>query len=404
MTDKTHAVGQMQGYLRQVHQMYCELISIDEITVSTEALDDVAVQGEDGSIIMEQTKSVTSGDNPTTDRSSVFWKTIYNWLQYIKNGDLSVNKAVFRFLVISEKNIEPGSVIAQLNTANTIELAKSALLNAKKELWGESEEKKGDIPPSYSDYLNAVFDKQNNDIICELITKMSVVIYESNYDEKIKKKFNAIPGLFSEFADNLYTDMFGWVTDKVVTQFRTGKPAFISKHEFDLALAARQRAYNQKVSIPALSNPIDEAVASSVVKNPNPDTYIRQLELIEADFTDKCKAASDFLRTKEETTKRAEKGLFITNSMNDYKDKLKRSWSNARTRARLSSGTEVEKGVLVLSEASDAALSMQLQGADVPSFFGSGSLHALANAPKEKPEIGWHPQYEKLLKGGIDNG
>ena len=111
MTDKTHAVGQMQGYLRQVQQMFSELISLDEVTVSIEALDDVAVQIDDGSVIVEQMKSVTSSDNPTTDRSSVFWKTIYNWLQYIKNGDLSANTDVFRFLVISEKSIEPGSII-----------------------------------------------------------------------------------------------------------------------------------------------------------------------------------------------------------------------------------------------------------------------------------------------------
>jgi hypothetical protein len=197
--------------------------------------------------------------------------------------------------------------------------------------------------------------------------------------------------------------MFGWVMDKVVTQCKTGKPAFISKNEFDSALSAHQRAYNQNASIPALSDPIDESVVSGVVTNPNPDTYIRQLELIELDFTDKCKAASDFLRTKEETARRAEKGLFIPNSMNEYMDRLKRSWSNARTRVRISVGTDIEKGTLLLAEASDTALTMKLQDTDVPSFFGTGSLHALANNPKEKPEIGWHPQYETLLKGGNEN-
>ena len=153
--------------------------------------------------------------------------------------------------------------------------------------------------------------------------------------------------------------MFGWVMNKVVTQCTTGKPAFISKHEFDSALSTHQRAYNQNASIPALSDPIDESVASGAVMNPNPDTYIRQLELIELDFTDKCRAASDFLRTKEETVRRAEKGLFIPNSMNDYMDRLKRSWSNARTRARLSTGTDIERGTLLLAETSDAVLTMK---------------------------------------------
>jgi hypothetical protein len=312
-------------------------------------------------------------------------------------------KTLFRLIVISEKDISNDSLVSEFNSANSVESAKSALMNAKSELWGENEEKKGSIPASYYDYLAAVFNVEHSDIIYEIIAKMSVIIFEGDYDEKAKSKFNAIPGLFLEFAEYLYTDMFGWVSERVVTQCKTGKPAYINKREFDSALAAHQRAYNQNNSIPALSVPIDDGVVSGVVKNPNPDTYIRQLELIEADFTEKCKAASDYLRTREETTIRAEKGLFIPSNMIDYTDRLKRFWRSARIRSRSLAGTDIEKGTFLLSEASEAALSMKLQGADVPSFFGSGSLHALANAPKEKPEIGWHPQYETLLKGGVEN-
>jgi hypothetical protein len=393
----------MQGYLRQVQQMFFELISLEEVTVSVEAIDDIAVQGADGSVAVEQMKSVTSNDNPVADRSPVFWKTLYNWLQYALHNDFPIDKTLFRLIVISEKDIADGSIVAEFNSANTIESAKRVLMNAQKGLWGNNEEKKNSIPASYRDYLSAVFDNEHRDTICKLIVKMAVILFEGDYDKKLKEKFNNIPTLFPEFAENLYTDMLGWVTERVVTQCKTGKPAYINKREFDAALSAHQRAYNQNVSIPALSAPIDDAVVSGVVTNPNPDTYIRQLELIEADFTDKCKAASDYLRTKEETIKRADKGLFTLHSMNDYTDRLKRSWSSARTRMRLSVGTEIEKGTLLLSETSEAALSMRLQGADVPSFFGSGNLHALANAPKEKPEIGWHPQYETLLKDGIEN-
>jgi hypothetical protein len=333
----------------------------------------------------------------------VLWKTLYNWLQYALNGDLQVDKTMFRLIVISEKDIADGSIVAGFNSSNNIDLAKHALTNAKRELWGENREKISSIPDSYGHYLNAVFDDKHINTICGIIAKMKVILFEGDYDEKAKSKFYAIPGLFLEFAENLYTDMFGWVMERVVAQCKTGKPAYISKREFDSALAAHQRTYNQAASIPALSAPIDDAVASGVVKKPNPDTYIRQLEFIEADFTDRCKAASDYLRTKEETAKRAEKGLLIPNSMNDYTDRLKRSWSNARIRVSLTAGTNIEKGTLLLSETSEAALSARLQGADVPSFFGSGSLHALANEPKEKPEIGWHPLYETLLKGGVEN-
>ncbi len=401
--NSTHAVGQMQGYLRQVQQMFSELISLEEVTVSVEALDDVAVQKEDGSIIADQMKSVTSCDNPATDRSPVFWKTLFNWLQYVQKGDLLLNKTVFRFLVISENDVTSGSIADQFNNATTVGEAKIALFKAQKELWGENEEKKNSIPTSYCEYLNELFNPKHCDTVCELIAKMSVIIYKNDYDDKLKEKFKAIPALYPEFSDNLYTDMFGWVMNRVVIQCKKGKPAYISKSEFDSALVAHQRAYNQTASIPALSSPINEAVLSGVVKSPHPDNYILQLEFIEADFTDKCKAASDYLRTKEEISIRAEKGLFTPDSMIDYTDRLKRSWSNARIRMRYSPGTDVEKGTFLFSETSDAVLKMKLQGADVPSFFGCGSLHDLANLPTDRPDIGWHPNYEALLRSDNRN-
>lgn len=35
-----------------------------------------------------------------------------------------------------------------------------------------------------------------------------------------------------------------------------------------------------------------------------------------------------------------------------------------------------------------------LQGKTIPIFFGNGTLQSLANSK----EIGWHPQYKKLIK------
>ena len=72
MSKNTHAVGQLQGYLLQTRHMFYELISLDDITVSMELLDDVAIESKGGTIIAEQLKSVTSDNNPLTDRSVVF--------------------------------------------------------------------------------------------------------------------------------------------------------------------------------------------------------------------------------------------------------------------------------------------------------------------------------------------
>ena len=108
MTGNTHVPDKLHGYTLQVRHMMCELISLDiEKIVSVEALEDVAVESK-GSVVAEQIKSVQSGNNPIADRSEVFWKTLYNWYQYVKQGDLSLNNTTFRFVVISNRNVTYG--------------------------------------------------------------------------------------------------------------------------------------------------------------------------------------------------------------------------------------------------------------------------------------------------------
>ena len=87
MPNKTLVPDKLQGYLLQVKHMLFELISVDDRIVSIEKLDDVAVEA-DGTVIAEQVKSVTSANNPIAERSSVFWKTLYNWCTYIEAGAL----------------------------------------------------------------------------------------------------------------------------------------------------------------------------------------------------------------------------------------------------------------------------------------------------------------------------
>jgi hypothetical protein len=85
MPNKTLVPGQLHGYLLQVRHMLYELLSFDKRVVSVEALDDVAVQIANKAVL-EQVKSVTSNNNPLTDRSTVFWKTLYNWCTYIEGA------------------------------------------------------------------------------------------------------------------------------------------------------------------------------------------------------------------------------------------------------------------------------------------------------------------------------
>jgi len=400
MSNNTHAVGPLKGYLLQVRHMLFELISLEEIFVSIELYDDVAVQSSDGLIIAEQIKSVTSDNNPTTDRSAVLWKTFYNWLNYVRNGSLTLDKTRFRMVVASNHKLNIDDILDEFNKSSTNEQAQKALHKAKSKLWGKNGELRTNVPESYGKYLDELFSTANEDFVTQIVVNFSINIHENNYDENLIKKFNNQP-IPQEFAENLITYMLGWIEKKVNIELKQGQPAIISSVDYRNELTAQIRMYNQQNSILALSGEIASEDARTEVKKQ--DIYIQQLDLIEIEFDDKLEAASDYLRTKTETTIRAEKGIFTPQSLEEYNDKLLRLWKNKRNQVLLLANSDVEKGKQLYSGTGEAVIHCKIQGSETPSFFGNGTLQALANEPPEAPKIGWHPKYKELLNGGKQN-
>lgn len=388
----THAVGQMQGYLLQARYMLYELISFDDITISIEKFDDIAVELDDGTIVAVQIKSVTSdNNNPISDSAIAFWKSLYNWFEYVINGSLTIEHTKFRFVVISNKSLNQGDIVQSFNNALDEQQARTALQKAKTKLLNKKDESNSKL---YDKYLIKLFASENEDIFIRIIMKMSVKCYDSNYDVELRKKFSLnIP---PEFVDILFNYILGWVSNHVNESLKQGKPALIKSSDYKKALFAQMRMYQQNYSIPALAQEISESSAITELKQQ--DIYIRQLNLIDAEYETKLDAASDFLRTKAEIVMRADKGLVAEQGLDEYYDKLRRLWKNNRQILILSSSSDINKGKELYYQTSASVINYRLQGGDVPGFFGSGCLQTLANEPKDSPTIGWHPKYKSLLK------
>ena len=109
MSTKSHVPDKLFAYTAQIRQMMFELISLNSCKkVSIEQLDDVATHS--ASITVQQVKSVQSNNNPISDFNPIFWKTLYNWLSYIKNGSLDIDNTKFQFVIISIRAITIGSI------------------------------------------------------------------------------------------------------------------------------------------------------------------------------------------------------------------------------------------------------------------------------------------------------
>lgn len=402
MPNKTLVPDKLQGYLLQVKHMLFELISVDDRIVSIEKLDDVAVET-DGQVIAEQVKSVTSANNPIAERSSVFWKTLYNWCTYIETGVLP-SVAIMRFVVVSNGVATPGGIQESFMNAHSDDEAQKVLTDAKAAILrtaknGSATDMYAALPDSYREYVRYLFDDSRTKIVCDIIKAMEIEIHNNTYDEDLLKRFSNQVGIPSEYVDLLLTDMLGWVTQTVESFTKDNKPAYISAADYRKALNTQIRAYNTNAMLRAVSQVPSEAEQSGEVERL--DTYIRQLQLVEMDDATLYEAASDFLRAKVDKIEWAQRGIVHAQSFEDYREALYRNWTNQKHLMELQYRTDpVACGQAVYFKCRDDSARQKLQGVEVPPFFGSGSLHDLANAPVDSPKIGWHPQYITLLKEG----
>lgn len=402
MPNRTLVPDKLQGYLLQVRHMLYELISVDDRIVSIEKLDDVAVEA-DGKVIAEQVKSVTSANNPIAERSSVFWKTLYNWCTYIETGALP-SGAIMRFVVVSNGIVTPGSIQASFMNACSDSDAQKALADAKKSILGTAQDNFATdmyaaLPDSYREYIRYLFDGNRTKIVCDMIKSMEIEIHNNTYDEDLLNRFSNQVGLPAEYVDLLLTDMLGWVTQTVESFTKDKKPAYISAAEYRKALNTQIRAYNTNAVLRAVSQVPSKDEQSGEIERL--DTYIRQLQLVEMDDATLYEAASDFLRAKIDKIEWAQRGIVHAQSFEDYHDALYRIWTNQKQLMGLQYRTDaIACGKAVYFKCRNDSAQQKLQGVETPPFFGSGSLHDLANTPADSPRIGWHPQYITLLKEG----
>ena len=138
-TKKRHATaapGQYYGYSMVQGVAYftgfCRA-SPDE-AVSIEGLDDISVDGDSG-LLVEQDKSGLA-HNPVADKSLDLWKTLRNWLEGLRNGQIPAGTKFVLYVAQSHT----GSVVERLHNCRSA--ADGAILAQalRLEFWGNGPE------------------------------------------------------------------------------------------------------------------------------------------------------------------------------------------------------------------------------------------------------------------------
>lgn len=373
------APGQYLGFALQPVRMCFHLLSAEDgCGVSLEHLDDVAVHYPDGSILVEQAKSALS-HNALSDWSSDLWKTIANWLEAIRSGELDPNKTLFHLYVTPTKVGKFANAIHVSDSAKQVDAL-------TKEIRQKLKSRKG--IPACIEHLEVFLSATDSERF-ELLKRITVVSRDDDPLDALRAQLRATVPI--QIMDQICEAAIGMAKERADKCIRNKTPALIEVTEFRRIFHAFVKKHNMAGLLASLSpNPATEIVQQTLLGRPG---FIRQLQIVDASDDQQLRAVSDYLRTTADKVLWAEQGHVFEDSFDELDGTLLRHHGSIKSEIDdlHSDKSEVVRGRTVYNRCS--VLQLPLEGREVPGHFTHGSFHALS----EEGTLGWHPRYRELL-------
>lgn len=225
------------------------------------------------------------------------------------------------------------------------------------------------------------------------ITRLKVISLDNDPVDPLRECFRY--SVQPELLDDLCKSVIGIAKENADHLIRKGERAIIRADEFQTKVHAFIRTMNLPNLLTSFASPpSDVTVADVIATRP---TFIRQLELIDANSDVRLRAVSDFLRASADKSIWADKGLIFSDNLSDWEgDLVRRHGAIAREVAIVSrAATFKEQGHLIYDRCTMEQV--PLEGRHLPGHFIPGCFNSLANERR----LGWHPEYSILLEADV---
>ena len=378
----SNAPGQLLGYTLQIPRALVHLLKGGPgDMVCVEVLGDVATLTADSQLTAEEDKS-SINSNPLTNKSTDLWKTFFNWITAINNGEINIHKTIF--ILYSNKAGRPG-IVNTFDSAKTKEEAQNAISEAKKLL------KDVDQDHEIWKFYNYVSNKNENQLI-EVIQKFELQIGSGAGYEEVRNELVRQHLLTSQIPFML-ENLTGWLQRELTERIAAKQSARIKWEDFDKQFKVLfHRIRCLELIDFTLQTGIKEGDIQQQMKiKPR---YLKQLDAISSGSDDIIEAGSAFLRAKVNRDKWIEDEIIDEHVVTEFQEKLISFWNNQRkginlTRKGLS---EKDRGQLLLLNCKDRQET--IRDMHPPSSTIEGTYHALA----DESVLGWHPNWENLFQ------
>ena len=383
------APGQFYGYavVQEARFLQHLLDGRDGDHVTLECLDDVSTEG-NGKLTVEQDKSGLA-HNPVSDRSIELWKTLYNWLEGLRDGSLP-SGTKFVLYVAQDHS---GDVVERLNTCKTKEDAANTIRWLRKEYWGEPPAftHKFSNPNNLRKYLDPVLNAKD-EVLSQILTQFELLKGNGAPYESIAAEMKRMAVGDNAEIDKVLNALIGWAKQRIAKCIEEGHKPLISYEDFHRTLLSYVRSYvrGDKELISFERTITDDEIKDQL----NHGTYVKQLKIVGFEQDDLTDAVVEYLRACADRANWSLCGHVLEESFNQYQQELSKVWRRYKTANANEYNGSPEKIIGQNLYLRCMELRQRLQRMEVPDHFTPGNFHSLA----DDRSIGWHPRYNEILE------
>ncbi|BDR55219.1 hypothetical protein KIMH_13300 [Bombiscardovia apis] len=393
MPRKTTVPQTVLAFKRQYDYMHYRLIKAvrdeSEVKVGLEVYDDVSVEFEKTLELVQIKNQLAQGNKAVTNRSLDFWKTIHNWVDICRSGNLPDDKQiVFSYVVISPHKIDESEVVSAFDRVTPDgEYLDDAIKVIQRLIDSPSNSKS-------IQFVSLIIENYIEELKQVLKHFKFINIGNDSLEAEIKNQY-CWSLIGPDYRGALIKDMSGWIDGYLTPLMNNKEPAKITVNLFRQQLTSTQQRYLKPSFLAAfVDGPSQSEQAAEYAKQ---DIYLRQLDLIEVDEAEKLEAVNDFLQAKVNLVEWSRAGKITIKAQQEYSESLERIWRQNRLKAKANANsnnlTPQEQGQDLYAQCSKDACLKTLEAVEVPDFLATGSLHKLSNVQ----QIGWHPDYMNRL-------
>lgn len=379
-----NAPGQLLGFTIQFPRALCHLLNCTPgSVVCVEVHGDVATIHSNGFKTAEEDKSSVNS-NPVTDKSSDLWKTLSNWIDAVKTGELDIEKT--KFILFRNKSGRQGIADA-FHSANSADEIEKALDNAIVKMSDIDQEH-----VAWMYYENVI--NNNRQILKKIIENFTLETGSGDGFDEVEALLKKLHVPAKSIKD-LATHLGGWILRNVTNKISQKKDARISWEDFNAAFLERfeQARRLELIDFTLEVPPSEDQIKFQISLRPR---YLLQAELVGCDHEDLLGAVTDFLKARTNRDRWIEHELLDEISAEEFETRLHRFWKNAKSTIKIINKEldPVERGRLLYNQCQ--IRQETIKNSELPDSTVAGTYHALANGLK----LGWHEDWESRLKNG----